>query len=81
MPNSSRRQFLSAGLMLPMAGAATGLDLLSSREAGAEPFWMALNVIDELLRVRPPPPPVAPGHNPPARPRPPADPQPAEPAR
>jgi hypothetical protein len=38
MPNSSRRQFLSARLMLPMAGAATGLDLLSSREAGAEPY-------------------------------------------
>jgi len=38
MPSSSRRQFLSAGLMLPMAGAATGLGLLSCREAGAEPF-------------------------------------------
>jgi predicted aldo/keto reductase-like oxidoreductase len=38
MPSSSRRQFLSAGLMLPVAGAATSMGLLSSREAGAEPY-------------------------------------------
>ncbi len=38
MPKSSRRQFLSAGLMLPVAGAASNLGILQIPDTGGKPL-------------------------------------------
>jgi hypothetical protein len=37
MPNPSRRQFLSAGLMLPVAGAASKFPILQSDRGAGRP--------------------------------------------